>query len=578
LLSGVTNVAPRSSSAAGPFLFMERAWAKIVSSRPDLSVTVANRFDPEAQILVAAAELVETERRFLKAGVPAPTPGQHAFVRLFGTESVDELIKVLPPNPQDTSIEEILAELRTKVLDDSVGQDVLQTEINAAAPALIGPPGARRMASGVLKSLEDALKQPLANARAAVGALQPRPPPGPPPGPPPLSELNLGPNEQYRQAILEAAHKCNLHPAGLAALIDAEAAKKNGIWDKESANPTSTARGLTQFLKGTWLQMAVLPGTALNQEAKKFNFVNAKNEVADQIALLKLRFDPRLSILSAAEYAASNLKIVLAKKPKYPTFYDPATPDGLMRLAYLCHHEGPGGALTYLHGGKPPSYVEFLDNYIERKIVLSRFLPSAQPIPVPPQPPGAPISAKPVPGSNPVDFAKLGTALNGCHWPVITSISKAMEIAHQSASGSPVGRESRRFLADRQGGKRFHVGLDLFCQEGDVVLAVADGTIINYYPFYEGTWALLISHSGVVINYGEVAPNAPKEFGWKVGGKVTPGQRIARVGGLNMIHFETYAPGTNQNARWMKGGQRPANLLNPTSLLLGLAAQATRLK
>ena len=580
LLTDTKNVPPRGNSATGPFLFLERSWAKFLATRPDLGLTVADRFHPEAQILVAVAEAAETEEKFQKAGAPAPTPGQHAFIRLFGRESIDELIELALPNPKDTFIDAVLADLRRLELENSVGQDVLQTEINAAAPALLGPPGARRKASEVLKSLDEALKEPLADAQTAVAAFRPRGPPEQPPAPGPVDNLKLGPNEQYRSAILEAAHKCDLEPGGLAALIDAEAAKKNGIWDKDSANPSSTARGLTQFLKGTWLQMAVLPETTLNKEAKKQNFVDARNRVTDPVALLRLRFDPRLSILSAAEYAASNLKIVLAKKPKCPNFYDPATPDGKMRLAYLCHHEGPGGALTYLRGGKSASYVDFLDNYIERKIVPSRFRggPPAEPIVLPPSRPGAPITARPVPASNPVAFAQLEEAVNQWHWPIITDVGKAMEIAHHPTTGSAVGRESRRFLADRQGGRRFHVGLDLFCQEGDVVLAIADGTIVNYYHFYEGTFALLISHSGVVINYGEVAPDAPQEFNWRIGGAITAGQRIARVGRLNMIHFETYAAGTKQNARWMRGGPRPANLLNPTKLLLDLTARASRIK
>ena len=525
-------------------------------------------------------EAAETEEKFQKAGVPAPTPGQHAFIRLFGRESVDELIRLVSPNPQDAFIEDILAELRMKELENSVGTDVLQTEINIAAPAALGPPGARRKASEVLKALEEALNGSLTDAQAAVAALRPHGPPEPLPAPGPIDDLKLGPNEQYREAILEAAHKCDLDPAGLAALIDAEAAKINGIWDKDSANPSSSARGLTQFLKGTWLQMAVLAGTTLNLESKKLNFVDGRNRVVDPIALLRLRFHPRLAIMSAAEYAASNLKIVLAKKPKCPAFYDPNTPDGKMRLAYLCHHEGPGGALTYLRGGKSASYIDFLDSYIERKIVPSLFRSGApaRPKVVQPRSPGESISVKPVPVSNPIAFAQLDDVVSKWRWPIITAVEKAMEIAHQPMSGAAVGRESRRFLASRQDGRRFHVGLDLFCREGDIVLAITEGKIVNYYPFYQGTFALLISHSGVVINYGEVAPNAPQEFKWKIGGAVTAGQPIARVGQLNMIHFETYAPETTQNARWMQAGPRPANLLNPTKLLLNLAARAKRLK
>ena len=54
--------------------------------------------------------------------------------------------------------------------------------------------------------------------------------------------------------------------------------------------------------------------------------------------------------MSAAEYAASNLSFVIpriANIANLPRFYNPDTSDGKMRLAYLCHHEGAGGALKY---------------------------------------------------------------------------------------------------------------------------------------------------------------------------------------------------------------------------------------
>ena len=104
--------------------------------------------------------------------------------------------------------------------------------------------------------------------------------------------------------------------------------------------------------------------------------------------------------------------------------------------------------------------------------------------------------------------------------------------------------------------------MDIFCVEGDVVLAIADGTIVNFYPFYEGTNALLVAHDGVVVNYGEVAPSAQEKFGWNLKQKkalsIKAGQPFAEVGRLNTIYFETYKPAARQNERWMKGGTRTA--------------------
>ena len=329
-------------SETGPFLFLERSWLNLLASRPDLGLSPADRFDPAAQVLAAAAEAAEATQKF-QAGVQRiPTPAEYAFVRLFGLESIDELINLAQPGGQDFPINEIIARFGSDELKGSITSDVLAAEISASVPALLGPPGSNRKASEVLKSLEQSLSEPLKRAQALIAPFKPQPPTPPPV--PFADNLQLGVNAQYGADIMGAANKCAMDPAGLAALIDAEAAKNSsGLWDRNSANPTSTARGLTQFLKGTWLQMAVQPWSTLNADAKSKGFVDAKNNrVTDPTSLLKLRFDPGLSITSAAEYAASNLKIVMAKKPDYRGFYDPATSDGKMRLAYLCHHEGAG--------------------------------------------------------------------------------------------------------------------------------------------------------------------------------------------------------------------------------------------
>jgi spore germination cell wall hydrolase CwlJ-like protein len=156
-------------------------------------------------------------------------------------------------------------------------------------------------------------------------------------------------------------------------------------------------------------------------------------------------------------------------------------------------------------------------------------------------------------------------------------------VCYENTAGHIIGpNPGRRFFADRRGGARHHVGLDVFCREGDVTVACANGKIVNYYAFYRDShgvmsFALFIAHDGVVINYGEVKGNAPNEFGWKIGDTVTAGQKIARVSGTNMIHFETYEPGTTANARWLSGQSKPARLQNPTMVLLNLAAGAKRI-
>jgi murein DD-endopeptidase MepM/ murein hydrolase activator NlpD len=156
-----------------------------------------------------------------------------------------------------------------------------------------------------------------------------------------------------------------------------------------------------------------------------------------------------------------------------------------------------------------------------------------------------------------------------------------MTISYKSTSGKTIGLDGRRFFADRNNGARHHVGIDMFCREGDEVVACADGQIVDFQHFLDShgqaTFQLLVEHPGVVINYGEVAADSNEQFHWKRGDTVTSGQRIARIGATAMLHFETYVPGTRVNQRWMTGDPRPPAILNPTGLLLSLAATGTRI-
>jgi murein DD-endopeptidase MepM/ murein hydrolase activator NlpD len=126
----------------------------------------------------------------------------------------------------------------------------------------------------------------------------------------------------------------------------------------------------------------------------------------------------------------------------------------------------------------------------------------------------------------------------------------------------------------REDGARYHVGVDLYGTPGDAVVACRDGAVVNFYNFYENSYALLINHGDVVVNYSEVAADSLKNNGLRVGSQVKAGQRIGIVAQLKengMCHFEAYATGTEANASWKVGKERPPNLLNPTKLLLHLA-------
>jgi lysozyme family protein len=189
----------------------------------------------------------------------------------------------------------------------------------------------------------------------------------------------------------------------------------------------------------------------------------------------------------------------------------------------------------------------------------------------------APDMPKAVPVGNPVPFAFSTTPPDRRCWPVSSNNTSRLVVSYETIGGQIRGSESRRFLASRNGGARFHVAVDLYAKENDEVMACEDGEIVAFYPFYpsssgEMTYALLVEHAGFVINYGEVKENAPQACGWHVGDFVTRGQPIARVSSTKMTHFETYRIGTRRNQRWNPGHPRPAALLNPTAYLLELVS------
>lgn len=177
---------------------------------------------------------------------------------------------------------------------------------------------------------------------------------------------------------------------------------------------------------------------------------------------------------------------------------------------------------------------------------------------------------------NGIPFAE--STASELYWPIQTSDRGGREVAYRGDSGAIYGRSGRRFLADRPNG-RYHVGVDLWGEAGDIIVACEDGIVVNHYHFYNNVDALFVQcTSGLVINYGEVEPDSWEEFGIKKGDSVKAGQPIARVGQMTnsaMCHFETYTKGTIQNQRYYQGQSPPSALLNPTKYLLHLAKLPT---
>ena len=163
--------------------------------------------------------------------------------------------------------------------------------------------------------------------------------------------LALDVNDVFRDSMLRAQEITKIDAAALAALIDAEAAKitsgsDKGRWDPKSFNSASDAAGLTQFIRGTWLDLARNSTTLLNQVAKSKGLVTALDGIVDsrEAELLALRFDPELSIVSAAEYGLANLRTLVGAG----LISDDVGDDDKARYMYLAHHEGASGARAFL--------------------------------------------------------------------------------------------------------------------------------------------------------------------------------------------------------------------------------------
>ena len=182
--------------------------------------------------------------------------------------------------------------------------------------------------------------------------------------------------------------------------------KASGLWDPVSdAMPRSSALGLTQFLRDTWLAEAKRKGTLLNEKASALGL--------DERALLALRRDPLVSITAAAEYALANLA-QLAKEGvtpesltagNFPLMSKDDAEGNKAKLAYLAHHEGFAGALAVVRGtlketraesllrtntGKradelranaatwKQAYIDWLFGYIRSRIVPAKFVDPAK--------------------------------------------------------------------------------------------------------------------------------------------------------------------------------------------------------
>ncbi len=127
-----------------------------------------------------------------------------------------------------------------------------------------------------------------------------------------------------------------------------------------------------------------------------------------------------------------------------------------------------------------------------------------------------------------------------------------------------------RFGWGRSGG-RLHGGCDIYAPVGTEIHALADGSVVQGYPFYLGTRALEIDHGEFLARYGEIEREAE---GLSGGSEVKKGDVIGVVGQLDglpfsMLHLELYGktkegPLTDRENLPFK---RRSDLIDPTALL-----------
>jgi hypothetical protein len=161
--------------------------------------------------------------------------------------------------------------------------------------------------------------------------------------------LQLGVNARYAGAFASAEARTGIPAPALAAIVDAEAAKRgDGSWNTHSRNPRSSAAGLGQFLSGTWQELAQTPGTWLNGYAAERGWLDGRGRVQTgaRAELLALRYDAQASILGVADLAKTNLDRLEKGGVRVRT--DSET---LAKAAYLGHHLGLGDARKFLSGG-----------------------------------------------------------------------------------------------------------------------------------------------------------------------------------------------------------------------------------
>lgn len=144
----------------------------------------------------------------------------------------------------------------------------------------------------------------------------------------------------------------------------------------------------------------------------------------------------------------------------------------------------------------------------------------------------------------------------------------------------PVGQHVGAFGVKRK--HNCHNGIDLYCEPGEWVFAVEDGTVVDVRqwtgeavgsPWWEDTWAILVKGKFGVVAYGEV--RFPESV--KIGREVERGDHLGYVATVltrdkgrpvTMLHFQMYTHGNLCAGGWVTNDPKPKTLIDPTPFLL----------
>lgn len=200
---------------------------------------------------------------------------------------------------------------------------------------------------------------------------------------PNTDDLKLGSNNPYRDWVKQAAKRAGVVPQAVAAVMNAEASKeKSGKWKADSKSPKSSATGMTQFLDGSWIGVAVSSGTYLNDKCKQVGWLSQDDKDAWRFKkadgtyvtgpglernlkkllagarsasdknlqkLLDLRYEPEFAIMTAMDYAKANLNGLRSKGYAIDDLNDTEK----ARIMYLCHHLGLADAVHFIQNTIP---------------------------------------------------------------------------------------------------------------------------------------------------------------------------------------------------------------------------------